>query len=465
MATPTRHLLARPAATFARPAAALACCLVLAGCGVGAAATSDTAEGAVASVASATTGDATAAVATSVVAGDDAVGTLSSTQVHDVDVEFDQGDYEDLLATYEDTGEKVWIEATVTIDGVTYERAGIRLKGNSSLRDLAPSSDEPETLPWLIQLDEFVDGQDHEGLTDLVVRSNTTASALNEAVALELFEQAGLAAQDAIGVRFTVNGSDAQYRLVIENPEQRWMEEEFTTMSTLYKAESTGDWTYRGDDPDAYDDVFDLEAGEDNADLAPLIDLLEFINTSDDETFEAELSDRLDVDSFATYLAMQELVDNFDDIDGPGNNAYLALDSATGQFTIVNWDLNLAFGATNGGGGPAEGGAGTGGPAGGGPGAGAPADAGVPGAGGPGGGGPEAAVGDNPLVERFLAVDAWSDLVDERLDELQVALVDSGIAEQVTTDWATLVTSADLVEADVVATEAEAVRASLATVD
>ena len=32
---------------------------------------------------------------------------------------------------------------------------------------------------------------------------------------------------------------------------------------------------------------------------------------------------------------MQDLVDNFDDIDGPGNNSYLSYDAATGQFTIV----------------------------------------------------------------------------------------------------------------------------------
>lgn len=38
---------------------------------------------------------------------------------------------------------------------------------------------------------------------------------------------------------------------------------------------------------------------------------------------------------------MMELLDNFDDIDGPGNNAYLWWDASTEQFTIVPWDLNL----------------------------------------------------------------------------------------------------------------------------
>ena len=72
--------------------------------------------------------------------------------------------------------------------------------------------------------------------------------------------------------------------------------------------------------------MFDQEAGKDNADLTPLIEFLDFINNADDATFNAELPDRLDVDSFATYLAMEELLGNFDDIDGPGNNSYLYYD-------------------------------------------------------------------------------------------------------------------------------------------
>ena len=66
-----------------------------------------------------------------------AVGTLDSSEVHEISVEFDEADYEAMIETYSSTNEKDWIEATVTIDGATYEQAGIRLKGNSSLRSIA----------------------------------------------------------------------------------------------------------------------------------------------------------------------------------------------------------------------------------------------------------------------------------------------------------------------------------------
>ncbi|OGO55755.1 MAG: hypothetical protein A2V85_02295, partial [Chloroflexi bacterium RBG_16_72_14] len=276
--------------------------------------------------------------------------------VHDISIELAREDFDAMIEAYLASGDKAWLEATVTIDGVVYERVGIRLKGNSSLRGVAESA-EPEALPWLIRLDKFVDGQDHDGVTELAVRSNSSATALNEAVALELLELAGLSSQDAIAVRFSVNGDTEVLRLVIEHPDDSWMADELGATGALYKAESTGDYSYRGDDPAAYDEVFDQEAGEDNADLTPLIEFLDFINNADDATFAAEIADRLDTDAFATYLAMQELLDNFDDIDGPGNNSYLYYDTASGQFTVVPWDYNLAFGArpTGGGGGDAGG--------------------------------------------------------------------------------------------------------------
>ena len=285
-----------------------------------------------------------------------AVNVMDPSVVHDIAVAFDEDAYDAMIDTYAATEDKEWIEATVMIDGVTYEQVGLRLKGNSSLRGLGDdrageastvSADDPSGLPWLIRFDKYVEGQNHDGLYDVVIRSNNTETSLNEAVALDLLELAGLASQDAIAVAFSVNGSESTLRLAIEHPDDVWMDDNFADDGALYKAESTGDYSYRGDDPEAYDEVFDQEAGKDNEDLTPLIEFLDFINNTDDATFNAELADHLDIESFATYLAMQDLIDNFDDINGPGNNSYLYYDSETGIFTVVAWDHNLAFGVRN----------------------------------------------------------------------------------------------------------------------
>ena len=168
-----------------------------------------------------------------------------------------------------------------------------------------------------------------------MIRSDNSAP-LNEALALTLLDRAGLASQRAVPAAVSMNGSDPILRLVVEHPNDcAWYEASFDGDGALYKAESTGDWTYRGDDQDAYDDVFDQESGDDLTDLAPLIEFLDFLNNSDDAAFAAELPERLDVDGFATYLAMMELIGNTDDVDGPGNNAYLWWHAATGRFTVA----------------------------------------------------------------------------------------------------------------------------------
>lgn len=400
-------------------------------------------------------------------------GVWDSDEVHEISVDLDEDAFAAMVDTYQETDEKEWLEATVTIDGETFERAGIRLKGNSSLRGVDDGAD-PTDLPWLIRLDEFVDGRSIDGWSELVVRSNTSETALNEAVSLDLLAEAGLASEHAVASSFSVNGSDARLRLVVQNLDEEWEAENFSTEGLLYKAEAGGDWSYRGDDPDAYTDVFDQETGDD--DLTPLIDFLDFVNTSSDEDFAAGLPDRLDVQAFARYLAFEELVDNFDDIDGPGNNAFLRYDAESGGFTVVAWDHNLAFGGM--------GGPGGGGFPGGEPPEGMPTERpeGMPtdmptdmpdgkrpemGDRGPGGG-PGGRVGGmgggNVLVERFTAVEEWADLVEEQRAALTVDLYDSGYAEEVLDRWVAVLTeqAGDLVDAGTVQAEADAIRTSMA---
>lgn len=407
-----------------------------------------------------------------------------STEIHTFALAYDEGDFESLMSTYVASGEKVWITATVTIDGTTYENVGLKLKGNSSLRG-ASVDDAAQDLPWIIRLDKYVDGQSHGGASEFAVRSSSSETSLNEALALELLDAAGLAAEEAIAVEFSANGSEPTLRLVIENPDDAWMERELGD-GLLYKAESTGDWSYRGEDPDAYSEAFDQEGGEDN--LEPLMAFLEFINDADDDAFAAELPAWLDVDAFATYLAFQEVVQNFDDIDGPGNNAYLYWDPETEQMTVVNWDLNLAFGG--GPGGPGGFGGAAGGPDGDGADAGPrfpddapegmrgtppedfdpsqlPEGAQIPPSGMPtdraeggfGGG----MGGSNVLVERFLANAEFTALYEAELERLEAELIDSGLAQEQLGAWTDLLLTqaTTLVQEATVTEESEALEARL----
>ena len=318
--------------------------------------------------------------------------------VHTIEVTYDSGAYEEMLATFEKSQEKDWVKADVTIDGQEFKDVGLRLKGNSSLRSLSggdkgfggrggpwqaqsggvgdlegggaqsgipgdagnaddmvglvdegdgtANAEEPEGLPWLIRLDKYVGGQTYSGRSDFVVRGNNTESSLNEAVALAMLSEAGVPAQQAAFTAFTINGSEPKLRLVVDVPDDELWTEDVFGGGLTYKADSGGDYSYRGDNADSYIDVFSQRSGADN--MTPVIDFLDFLFNATDEEFASELPGQFDVDGFVSYLALQDLIRNSDAIDGPGNNSYLHFDEATGTMSVVAWDHNLAFGGVGG---------------------------------------------------------------------------------------------------------------------
>ena len=157
----------------------------------------------------------------------DTAALFDSSVVHEVALSFEQADYDAMIEALAETGEKEWIEVTVTIDGVTYERAGARLKGNSSLAGLSGGGPgQPSARPrrrccrrdggsgptgWRLRRGRagglgvhglaggsaVVDsprslrrGPGASGLRrHRCIRSNGSAASLNEAVALDLLDR------------------------------------------------------------------------------------------------------------------------------------------------------------------------------------------------------------------------------------------------------------------------------------
>ncbi len=472
----------------AKLAAALAASvMVLGGCGHSSPSASSTASS-----------SATAAPSETSTGTADTAAQLDATTVHTIAVTVDDSSLSDMIQVFLDTGEKEWIHGSVTIDGETFTDVGLKLKGNSSLRGI--SVDTPaQDLPFRIRLDKYVDDQQFKGISDFTVRSNSSETSMNEAVALDLLTDAGLASTQAIATRFSVNGGDETLRLTVQNLDDTWVHNYFPDAgadSVLYKSESDGTWDWNGEDGD-YSSSFDIEAGADN--YAPLIALLDLINNGTEEEIAAQLPDLVDIDSFATYLAFEDVINNFDNIDGPGNNSYLFWDSATNKFTVVAWDHNLAFGGVGGGmpgmggdgampeggrpdfgdgtmpempeGGIPEGGRpdfgnGTNVPEGEMPEGFAPPEGAPegfnPGAGNMGGPGMSRS---NPLVTAFQANADWSALYDAKLAELQASLIDGGALATSVENWtATLESGAsDLVSSETITSEGEAILGSNTT--
>ena len=107
-------------------------------------------------------GSADAGRTASTVSGTSGTGLFTGDRLHEVVLDLDDATFQQALSTFQQSGEKTWLEVAVTLDGTTYERCGLRLKGNSTLRR-ADTGAGAEQYPWLVRLDKVVDGQNHHG--------------------------------------------------------------------------------------------------------------------------------------------------------------------------------------------------------------------------------------------------------------------------------------------------------------
>ncbi|HEU5127532.1 MAG TPA: CotH kinase family protein [Glycomyces sp.] len=345
--------------------------------------------------------------------------------VHDIQVTVDETEYAAMIEEYLDSGDKEWITADVTIDGRLFPGAGMKLKGNSSLWGVNPGS-SPTDLPWLIRLDKYVQ-QDFDGYERFVVRSSFTPSALNEALALRLLEEAGLTATKFFPTSFSANGEPAQLRLIVQEPDKQFDRENHgEDGGTLYKKKFEGDFAYLGEDAESYEEAWEPKGGdEDN--WQPLLDYLDWLNNSTDAEFAAELTERMDAEAFARYLAFEDLIGNWDTIDGPGQNGYLRFTPATGRMTVVAWDHNLSFAI-------------------------------LPDPGDPPPNAPKS--WGCPCVERAMEVPAFQQLYDQQAALLQAELFDSGLALSALEELAAPLVASGLIDPAAVAQDQAQIRSA-----
>ncbi|NYV72949.1 CotH kinase family protein [Streptomyces sp. UH6] len=354
------------------------------------------------------------------------VDLYDTSVAHSLQLEYDQTEFDKMMKEFQDDGNKEYIEADLTIDGVYLEDVGIRLKGNSTLMSLrgggmgmpgggrtAPdgatagqgdgaagqaassrqqngaggtgtdtgtggngtassggntgsrgdgnaagpgggrgggimqydlSEEKPEELPWLIKIDEYVEGRAYQGEREISLRPGSGDEVpVNEALSLSLMDSSGLKNERYSFTELKVNGRPVTTRLMVENPDTEYAESVGDGNGVMYKARAGSSFDYQGDDPTDYESSFKQLNKVGSQDLEPVMKLIKWVDQASDEEFEKDLGKYVDVESLATYVAAQNLLLNFDDMSGPGKNYMLWYDLDTKKFTVLGWDYNLTF--------------------------------------------------------------------------------------------------------------------------
>ncbi|NPV51084.1 MAG: hypothetical protein HPY60_07825 [Candidatus Methanofastidiosum sp.] len=275
--------------------------------------------------------------------------------VHEIQIEMTEENYNLMITTFSETGEKDYFPADITIDGVTIKNVGLRLKGNSSLNGLFKKNTISQDVqaPYLIKLDEYVDGQSYQGYKEIAVRTgsfNSGSALLEEPLSLFIYQENGQIVPEYSYASVKIGDNKAYYYVICENIDGNYIEKHFDqTNGILYKKGNSPEFAYKGEDQTKYVSEYEQKTNKKNEDYSKLIEFMKFVSESSDEEFEKELPNWLELDSFMTMIAINELIDNQDSFYNQGRNFYLYYNPETEQFTMLAWDFNLAFGGFGGG--------------------------------------------------------------------------------------------------------------------
>lgn len=279
---------------------------------------------------------------------DNDVDLFDDSTIHEIKIDMDWEDYKSLIETYEQTEEKEYFKTDITIDGITIEDVGIRLKGNMGLQTTFKGISQIDTmqLPFLVKFDEYVEGQDYQGISEMCIRIGSSDALLEEPLALYSHSISGAVVPEWSYASVKVSDLNPAYYVICENINENYLIKYFDDYNgVLYKAGNFVSLTYKDDLQTDYMDDFDQKTQVNEADYAYLIEFLKFVSESSDEQFEEQLSDRVDVDALITMMAVNDLVENSDSFSGMNSNYYLYYNQNTEKFLIMAWDMNLAFGA------------------------------------------------------------------------------------------------------------------------
>ncbi len=243
-----------------------------------------------------------------------------------------------------------YVKANITIEGKRFQDAGLRFKGNSSYR----FSSRGYKRPLKIDTNRFVKGQKLHGRTKLNLSNAFLDSAfMKEKLAYEVYRAAGIPTPGVGWARVTLTIEDVVEKeplgmyVLIEQVDKKYLVRNFgdeTKGSLLMKPENSSNWDYPGADPELYE-AFDIKEGEDNkGQIRRFGELLKLIHNGSDEDFVRGISERMDLEQFAGYLAATSILANVDSYIGMPHNYYLLMDKADGKLRLLPWDVNEAFG-------------------------------------------------------------------------------------------------------------------------
>lgn len=262
--------------------------------------------------------------------------------VNEINIEIDETDWQDML---ENPLEEEYHKANITINGETIGNVAIRTKGNNSLTSVANS--DSDRYSFKLDFDYYDNNGNYYGLKKLCLNNNySDNSSMREYISYKIMGEMGLDVPECAYSHITVNGEECGLYLAVEPVDEVFLAEHFADATgDLYKPEGVGgtgaNLVYNGDDISAYTGL-NLKTNLNSSDGKEILALMQALEDGEG------LEEVLDAEKALKYIAANVALANFDSYLGnTTHNFYLYEEN--GRFTIIPWDMNLAFGGFGGG--------------------------------------------------------------------------------------------------------------------
>lgn len=255
---------------------------------------------------------------------------------------------------------KTTVPADAVIFGETLKNIGFRMRGQFSL---AMSG---EKKPWKIDTDFYVDGQEYHNLKQLMFLNNIgDASMIQEKLAYDAMHFAGIPSSNVAFAELWIDLVDDDQPAtfwgvytMVERVDKKFLANRYGRdfdSGNLYKASHAQrgpmNLVYYGPDITDYPTQNGLYAygkttNEEQADYSDLIYLmyvLDGVAYDTPEDFAAAIEQVLNVDTFLRYMAVVNMLGNWDSYPYTGNNYFLFYNGGTGRFEWIPWDLTWGY--------------------------------------------------------------------------------------------------------------------------
>ncbi len=243
----------------------------------------------------------------------------------------------------------IWVPATLTYNGKNWHQVGIRYKGNSTLRNAYSSG--TDKYPFKLDFDEFEDdypeinNQRFYGFKQLNLSSNDSDdSFMREKVASDLFREFGVpSARTSFCEVYLDRGNGTTFLgiyTMVEEVDDSLVESQFDDDSgNLYKPDGDAATFASGTFDESELDLKRNEEAGDYSDVKALYDVLHASNRIDNPIlWQDDLESIFDVDQFLKYLAVNNIIQNWDTYGVMTHNYFLYNDE--GRLVWIPWDNN-----------------------------------------------------------------------------------------------------------------------------